>query len=136
MAFAATFEAIQVAWSAKTVFKCHESKEKAITDGEVGFSKVLLNNSMNLDTLLLKYADLDWRDPQNWNCNKYRIPVLNGKYDDKMSVHPLETVFYKPLWLDHERVVSETYRKEVYAYLDWLVNKKRQDRLFKNNINK
>jgi hypothetical protein len=89
MAFGATLEAVQVAWATGSVFSCHQNKENAIFHGELGFSRALLNNSMNLDTLLLMYANVNWLDKKNWNCNDNRYPVFKGKYGEDMTIHPL-----------------------------------------------
>jgi hypothetical protein len=96
----------------------------AIVNGEYGFSRALLNHSLNFDTLLSKYGSIDWRNESNWNCNGNRFPDRLGTYDDGMTVHPYETVFYKPLWLLFGSVVSEAYMKETFRYLDWAVKRK------------
>jgi hypothetical protein len=124
MAFAATLKAVQVAWSTGTVFACHKNKVDAIVNGEFGFSRALLNQSLNLDTLLSKYANIDWRNETYWNCNGNRFPDRKGTYDDGITVHPYETIFYKPLWLFGGNVISEAYVKETYRYLDWAVKRR------------
>jgi hypothetical protein len=113
-----------VAWSAGAVFKCHANKVNAIVDGEYGFSRVLLNHSLNLDTLLSKYGSVDWRNKSNWNCNGNRFADRHGTYEDGMTVHPYETVFFKPLWLFNGHVLSEVYTNETFHYLDWAVKRK------------
>jgi hypothetical protein len=90
MAFGATLKAVQVAWAKKSVFSCHANKEHAIFHGELGFSQALLNNSMNLDTLLLKYGNVNWLDKKNWNCNNNEMPIYKDKYGEEMiTIHPL-----------------------------------------------
>jgi hypothetical protein len=84
---------------------------------------------MNIDSLLLKYGDIDWRDKENWNCNNKTHPTRKGTYGNGLTVHPLEQVFYKPIWLqaghptDDGQLVSEAYLNETLVYLEWAVER-------------
>jgi hypothetical protein len=128
MAFAATFKAVELA-SKSNVFACHRTKTNTIVDGEYGFSRALLNANLNFDTLLLKYGNIDWRLKSNWNCNRNEHPTRKDKYRVNwrisMTVHPLETVFYKPLWVHERSLLSSAYVDETWAYLKWAVQRKR-----------
>ncbi len=68
MAFAATLEAVQVAWHSGA-FNCHKSKYNGIHEGEYTFSSSILKHGMNMDSLLLKYGQIDWRNETYWDCN-------------------------------------------------------------------
>jgi hypothetical protein len=130
MAFAATYEAVKVA-SKSNVFSCHKTKYSAIHFGEYQFSQSLIENGMNIDSLLLMYGDLDWRDKENWSCNNKTHPTRKGTYKKGLTVHPLEQVFYKPIWLqaghptDDGKLLSEAYLKETLTYLEWAAERKK-----------
>jgi hypothetical protein len=122
-AFAATSYAVYLAW-ANGVFDCHQNKKDAIIEGEYGLSKLLLDNGLNIDSLLLKYGEIDWRKKENWNCNNNVHPTRRGSYDDGMSVHPLEVVFHKPIWdLGSNKYLPSVYIKEVLTYMKWARNR-------------
>lgn len=36
---------------------------------ELGSSLVLLNKGYNIDSLMLRYQGIDWRNKSNWGCN-------------------------------------------------------------------
>ena len=36
---------------------------------ELGASLAVLNAGFNIDSLMLRYAGVDWRDTSFWNCN-------------------------------------------------------------------
>jgi hypothetical protein len=133
MAFAATYHAVEVALKQQTVFACHKSKFNAVVNGEYGFSRALLSANLNMDTLLMKYqSGVDWRDQRNWNCNGNMHPTRHRTYladrgsaeethidEKRLTVHPLETVFYKPIWIHRGKVESAAYVEETWAYLEW-----------------
>lgn len=125
MAWAATFNALSVAWQSG-VFRCFTSKTAAIVDGEYGLSRAVLAAGMNLDSLLLQYGHIDWRSSANWDCNNNVHPTRNGTYGAGMSVHPLEVVFHKPSWMWDGEVFSTVYAGELRAYMNWAL--RRQDR--------
>jgi hypothetical protein len=130
MAFAATFRAVELGFK-KKVFGCHTSKVDAVIKGEYGFSLALLQANLNFDTLLTKYDNVDWRvlGRHSRKCNKNLHPTRNLSYfasDFRMTVHPFETIFYKPVWTSLSgKLESETYAKETLAYLMWAVERKK-----------
>ena len=50
-------------------FGCYDSKWLAILYGELGISAAILAAGYNLDSLMLRYQGVDWRQPENWGCN-------------------------------------------------------------------
>lgn len=122
MAWAATFTALTVAWKSG-VFQCFQDKRAAIIDGEYGLSRAVLAAGMNLDSLLLQYGNIDWRSSANWDCNKHVHPTRNGTYGAGMSVHPLEVVFHKPLWIWDGEIFSSVYADELRAYMQWALQR-------------
>jgi hypothetical protein len=132
MAFAATYQAV-VTGVNSNAFNCHKNRYDAIHSGEYAFSRSLLDNGMNIDSLLLKYGRVDWRDKQNWLCNNETHPTRKGTYGNGMTVHPLEQVFYKPIWImsghatDDGKLISEAYLSDSFAYLEWALERKITD---------
>lgn len=118
MAFAALTDFVLKAYDAN-VFDCFKDKVDVILKGEYGISKLAIKLGVNLDTLLLQYGDVNWLDSNNWDCNGNQSPFFKSKYGNNMDIHPLETVFYKPLWMWGDRVLSESYLNEVYTYMKW-----------------
>ena len=51
------------------VFACYQSMADTIYHAEVGSSRAILEANYTIDSLMLKYAGVDWTDPANWNCN-------------------------------------------------------------------
>jgi hypothetical protein len=126
LAFAASFKAVELAYSKHLVFSCHTSKKDAIIKGEHRFSDALLQANMNFDTLLSKYASIDWRvKGRHWNCNENISPTGNLNYiasDFRMTVHPFETIFYQP--------TSEAFEIETWAYLEWAAKRKNLKKVY------
>lgn len=75
----------------------HACSDGVVVRGEYGISRVLLERGYNIDTLMLKYKGINWRDEEHWNCNNNVHPSRIGMYDG-ISQHPLETVFIKSSW--------------------------------------
>lgn len=126
MAWAATFRALASAWQAG-VFACFKDKRDAIVNGEYGLSRAVLAAGMNMDSLLLRYQRQDWRDSIHWACNANVHPTRNGTYGEGMSVHPLETVFHKPVWMWGGSVLSTVYQHEVSEYMKWALKRVAED---------
>jgi hypothetical protein len=58
-------------WQADgNVFGCWESMWDVIWHGELGSSLAMLNAGHNLDSFMLRYQGVDWRDHANWGCNR------------------------------------------------------------------
>lgn len=49
----------------------------------------MLNAGFSLDSLMLRYQGLDWREKGNWKCNAMLDPRREGLYDGA-SLNPLE----------------------------------------------
>lgn len=118
-AFGATIKAIELAFS-HGIFECRSTIQETLEKGEYAFSSLLLNNSMNLDTLLLNYEEkIDWRDRKNWDCNENRDPLRKnhyGKYN--MTVHPLEVVFHIP-----DLSNEDIFGTETKLYMKWAIQR-------------
>lgn len=51
------------------VFACHANMADAIYNAEVGASRIVLEQGYTIDSLMMKYQDVDWTNRTNWNCN-------------------------------------------------------------------
>ena len=51
------------------VFACYEDMWDTIYHSEVGASRAVLNAGYTLDSLMLRYKNVDWRNQSNWGCN-------------------------------------------------------------------
>ncbi len=57
--------------------------------------------------------------------------IYIGTYGQGMTVHPLEQVFYKPIWIqaghptDDGQLLSEAYLNETLTYMQWAVERRR-----------
>lgn len=56
------------------VFACYESMWDTIYHSEVGASKAVLDAGFTLDSLMLRYKGVDWRNQSNWGCNGECVP--------------------------------------------------------------
>lgn len=118
MALAATRIAVLLAYE-NSVFSCKLDKSDAILSGEYNFSKVLLDNGYNIDSLLMKYGKIDWRKKEYWSCNN-RMHPTRYKFYENISVNPLEVVFHKPLWdIGNNNYLHDIYFNETIKYLKW-----------------
>ena len=127
-AFAATSVAVELSFK-RGVFKCYTDKLKCIHEGEFGFGRVVLENNLNIEPLLLKFGKIDWRDKKNWKlvCPPEKHPSMKDNYDGDMSIHPLEVVFHKSIWTWFGKTESIVYHKEVLRYMKWARDRKESE---------
>lgn len=53
----------------RRVFECHASIYDTIFYSELGSSLAILEAGYNLDSLMMRYEGVDWRNKSSWNCN-------------------------------------------------------------------
>ena len=116
-AFAASSLAVSLTYDDR-VFSCKKDKVDDILTGEYGFTKTLLKNGLNIDSLLLKYGKVDWRDRNNWVCNRKTHPSRLNAYEG-ISINPLEVVFHKPVWDAFGKVLPDVHLTEIKKYIRW-----------------
>lgn len=106
-----------------TIFINHETKFSLIM-AKYNITKVIMNASFNIDCLLYRYENVDWKDENNWKIYENVFPDrLNS--NDEISIHPFEVVFHRWYWQHHQnKPVFYDYCKK---YSDWK---------FKNQIEK
>ena len=67
--------------SAKTtenieVSRCHDNIADAVYHAELGSSVAILKAGYTIDSLMLRYKDVDWSDSRNWQCNAMCAPTF------------------------------------------------------------
>ncbi|DBA99576.1 TPA: hypothetical protein ACH3X3_012154 [Trebouxia sp. C0006] len=76
------------------VFACFDNLHDTIYFAELGSSLAVLKAGYNIDSLMMRYQGVDWRDKANWKCNAGFSPYAENHYDG-LSIEPLEAVFVK-----------------------------------------
>lgn len=51
------------------VLACYEDMSDVIFHAELGASAAILDQGYTIDSLMLRYQGVDWRNQSNWNCN-------------------------------------------------------------------
>jgi len=115
-AFALSNSALRIVREKGTSFQQHQDKFHAILWGEYNMTKVLLENDVKMDTLLMAYQGKDWTDESHWNCNSHKHPSREETYFG-ISEHPLETIFHKTYWKG-QRPVLEKYVTQYKEFKD------------------
>lgn len=59
------------------VFRCHDNIADAVYHAELGSSLAVLNAGYTIDSLMLRYRDVDWSNPRNWECNAMCVPAIH-----------------------------------------------------------
>jgi hypothetical protein len=117
-AFALDLEGLKIALETGSVFKQHASKHDAIVEGEYGLSAAILKRGFSLDTFLLAYQGVDWRDKKYWDCNKNQHPSQGEKAYFGISLNPLEVMFHKSHWTLMGKPVLVMY-SYAQKYKEW-----------------
>ena len=60
---------LQVLKDDQRVLQCHESHTDWAYHSQVGSSAAIFNASYTIDSLMLRYQGVDWRDSVNHACN-------------------------------------------------------------------
>ncbi len=58
-----------------SVFTCQSTLQDTVYYAEFGASRVLLDAGYNIDSLMLRYQGVDWRNRSNWDCNGKYVMV-------------------------------------------------------------
>ena len=62
-------EGLQVLQEDGRVLACYEDMRDTIYYAEVGASAAILDAGYTIDSLMLRYKGIDWRNQSNWDCN-------------------------------------------------------------------
>ncbi|KAK9810073.1 hypothetical protein WJX72_004380 [[Myrmecia] bisecta] len=85
---------LEVMLSHGQIFSCYDSLHDTIYYSELGASLAILDAGFNIDSLMIRYQGIDWRDRRHWKCNQGFSPYAEHHYDG-LSMDPLEVVFVK-----------------------------------------
>lgn len=85
---------LEVITARGTVLACHRDMREVVIQSEMGMSAAIMDAGYNLDTLMLRYQGIDWRDQRAKGCNAGQNPIQDFFYDG-ISIDPLEVLFVK-----------------------------------------
>jgi len=130
-AFATDSVGLSLLWRSNN-FKCFVDKIDVVVNGEYKMSNTILASGFNIASFLLAHKNIDWRDKSQWNCNKNKHPTRYRQYglDDHsaISVHPLEALFHKTLFVGDEgpQGKERVFENESNLYRIWALRAKRR----------
>ncbi|GLI58416.1 hypothetical protein VaNZ11_000118 [Volvox africanus] len=110
---------LQVLLDDGRVFHCHNNRWNTIYYSELGSSTAILKAGYNIDCLMTKYQNIDWRNKLNWGCNSRSSPQSDLTYDG-ITLDPLEVMFVKVKDFLLQRNI--TYALKAAQYDLWLKN--------------
>ena len=76
------------------VLQCYHKLHDAIWYAELGSSAAVLGAGYNIDSLMLRYQGVNWRDTSHWQCNGGLNPYAEWMYDG-INLSPFEVIFVK-----------------------------------------
>jgi len=76
------------------VLQCYHNLHDAIWYAELGSSAAVLGAGYNIDSLMLRYQGVNWRDTSHWQCNGGLNPYAEWMYDG-INLSPFEVIFVK-----------------------------------------
>lgn len=89
---------LQVLLDTGKVFKCYDKMKDVVYHGEMGSSRAILDAGYNIDSLMLRYQGVDWREHRRhvaeFPCNGGLNPLQPQLYDG-VDIDPLEVMFVK-----------------------------------------
>eukprot|EP00026_Physarum_polycephalum_P010041 Phypoly_transcript_10189.p1 GENE.Phypoly_transcript_10189~~Phypoly_transcript_10189.p1 ORF type:complete len:207 (+),score=24.06 Phypoly_transcript_10189:457-1077(+) len=99
------------------LFHCYDTKDDTVNYGEIGMSRLLISNNINIASLLYAYRGVDFRcnDEMRHNCNDRKDPAYDGWYFG-ISANPMEVVFFK-----NNR---DNSKEEQAMYQQWIMKTK------------
>jgi hypothetical protein len=77
-----------------SILACHSTQNEQVQKTEIGASNFLLGNGHNVASLMLRYKDVDFRKPENRDCNRGINPLTAGAHNGQ-SLDALEVMFIK-----------------------------------------
>lgn len=97
------------------VFSCYKTLSDDVLYSEIGGSTAILQHGYNIDSLMIRYARVDWHTVKN--CNAGYNPGPQFMYDG-ISQSPFETIFIKV----KSRFVRDGWNnvKDALRYDEWL----------------
>lgn len=78
-----------------TTFRCHKNYNDAVKFGEIAASQSIIKANFEIASLQLKYRGVDFRKPENQQCNDRVCPIFPDGTVDGISHDPYELMFVK-----------------------------------------
>lgn len=121
-AFALTKQATSVVRDNKEAFRIATISATSMDSGYT-LTKMIMDQNIGIDCLLLGYRGIDWFNQSEWNCNENRMLSETSSYYG-ISINPLEVLFYKGKKKQRDAaVVTDTSK-----YFQWRDMSARRDR--------
>lgn len=106
---------LQLIRNRQDIFVDHKTKISAIS-AEYAITKTIMHNGYNIDCLLNRYQNINWRDNKYWKLYERMFPDRLNTYDG-LSIHPLEVVFHKWYWSDYpNQLIFYDYCTKYYKW--------------------
>eukprot|EP00892_Ulva_mutabilis_P001487 jgi/Ulvmu1/11339/UM074_0054.1 len=74
------------------VFGCYSNIMDALYYSELGASAVILDANYTLDSFMVRYQGVDWRNKNSWDCNAEADPYQYA-LEDGVNLAPMELMF-------------------------------------------
>lgn len=72
----------------QSVFQCYYDLRDTIFHSELGSTLAILGAGYTIDSLMLRYQGVDWRNKDNWNCNGGCVhTTVRGRSHQSQSQH-------------------------------------------------
>ncbi|KAL6766934.1 hypothetical protein ACKKBG_A37960 [Auxenochlorella protothecoides x Auxenochlorella symbiontica] len=107
---------LNVLRSDASALQCYEAYHDAVWYAEMGSSAAILRAGFNIDSLMLRYQGVDWRDTNNWGCNAALNPYAEYMYDG-INLSPFEVMFVK--MKEYLLEANWTTATEIKKYTEW-----------------
>jgi hypothetical protein len=92
---------------------CSENFPDAITNWEIGSSAAILEAGFNIGSLMTRYKNVDFRNPNNHKCNDSKNPAVDAM-NDGLGLDPFEVMFVKV-----KRTIQLDYYSMVGRYSEY-----------------
>lgn len=77
------------------IFRCHANYQRAVFDGEIAASQLILHANYQIASLQSKYQGWDFRKSENGGCNYGASPIFRDAAIDEINHDPFELLFVK-----------------------------------------
>jgi len=103
--------------------KCYDTQADAVKFAELGASAAMFKHGYSIDSLMLKYSGVDWRDKSTHLCNGQMNPGPQFMYDGT-TMNPLETLFVKVKALHADARWANVVQAQKYSEWSKLTHEK------------
>ncbi|KAL4425923.1 hypothetical protein ABPG75_009939 [Micractinium tetrahymenae] len=103
-----------------SVLRCIDDKFGTVLTSEIGASTVILEAGYNIDSLMMRYQGVDWRDvtARQLRCNGAYDPVAHTGWNAGINVDPLEVMFVKIK--GYQRAAGWPHVQTAIKFAEWM----------------